>query len=32
MGIVVHRANLVGNQSEREKDNKGIVLEGHVSH
>ena len=30
--LVVHRANVGPNQSEREKDNRGIVLEGHVSH
>ena len=29
---VVNRANVGSNQSEREKDNRGIVLEGHVSH
>ena len=29
---VVHMAKLGPNQSEREKDNIGIVLEGHVSH
>ena len=30
--LVVHMARLGSNQSEREKDNRGIVLEGHVSH
>ena len=29
---VVNRANVGSNQSEREKDNRGIVLEGYVSH
>ena len=29
---VVYIANLGPNQSEREKDNRSIVLEGHVSH
>ena len=29
---VVHMAKLVGNQSEHEKDNRAIVLEGHVTH
>ena len=29
---VVNMATLGPNQSEREKDNRGIVLEGHVTH
>ena len=30
--LVVNMATLGPNQSEREKDNRGIVLEGHVTH
>ena len=30
--LVVHMTILGSNQSEREKENRGIVLEGHVSH
>ena len=29
---VVHMAYKVGNQSERSKDNRRIVFEGHVTH
>ena len=30
--LVVYRAYVGSNQSEREKDNRGIDLEGHVTH
>ena len=30
--LVVNRATSGPNQSEREKDNRGIVLGGHVTH